>query len=259
MEVLRILKNNQIICDQSIQLESGDQIDMYCSLSSDSYIVEAYQEIMKTYQYRTAGMYHILESIAQTPTYSTVTHIKLSQCGLVDGDIYHFLLPLQIPLNSLTKLDLSDNQLTDMAGTLLALWILKGNCPQLREIRLGGNCWHDRGLSHLFFALKDQLRIDSIDVTRLRIDNEAMVMLTSLIKSFTPVILPESGSMQGLSLCFVFVLCLCIAAKYMAMSPIARKSFLSSFSDVALENLELDGVSIPDTIEFVSAEEVDEG
>lgn len=45
----------------------------------------------------------------------------------------------------------------------------------------------------------------------------------------------------------------------MAMSPIARKSFLSSFSDVALENLELDGVSIPDTIEFVSAEEVDEG
>ena len=45
----------------------------------------------------------------------------------------------------------------------------------------------------------------------------------------------------------------------MATSPIARKSFLSSFSDVALENLELDGVSIPDTIEFVSAEEVDEG
>lgn len=43
------------------------------------------------------------------------------------------------------------------------------------------------------------------------------------------------------------------------MSPIARKSFLSSFSDVAFENLELDGVSIPDTIEFVSVEEVDEG
>lgn len=43
------------------------------------------------------------------------------------------------------------------------------------------------------------------------------------------------------------------------MSPIARKSFLSSFSDAVFENLELDGVSIPDTIEFVSVEEVDEG
>ena len=206
MEVLRMLKNNQILCDQSIHLESGDTIDLFCTLSSDCSIVEAYQEIMKTYQYRTAGMYHILESIAQTPTFSTVTHIKLSQCGLVDGDMYHFLLPLQIPLSSLTELDLSDNQLTDMAATLLALWILKGKCPQLRAIRIGGNCWHDRGLSHLFFALKDQLRIDSIDVTRLRIENEAMTMLTSLIKSYSPIILAESGLMQGLSLCIVFVI-----------------------------------------------------
>ena len=206
MEVLRMLKNNQILCDQFIHLESGDTIDLFCSLSPDCSIVEAYQEIMKAYQYRTAGMYHILESVAQTPAFFTVTHIKLSQCGLVDGDIYHFLLPLQIPLTSLTKLDLSDNQLTDMAATLLALWILKGKCPQLREIRIGGNCWHDRGLSHLFFALKDQLGIDSIDVTRLRIENEAMTMLTSLIKSYSPIVLAESGSMQGLSLCIVFVM-----------------------------------------------------
>ena len=199
-----MLKNEKIICDQSIHLESGDKIDVFCSLSADCSVVEAYQEIMKAYQYRTAGMYHILESIAQTPTYASITHIKLSQCGLVDGDIYHFLLPLQIPLSSLTELELNDNQLTDMAATLMALWVLRGNCPQLRGVRLGGNCWHDRGLSHLFFALKDQLRIDSIDVSRLRIDNEAMIMLTSLIRSFRPVTLPESGLLRGLSLCFAF-------------------------------------------------------
>ena len=35
------------------------------------------------------------------------------------------------------------------------------------------------------------------------------------------------------------------------MSPVARKSFLSSFSEVAIESLELDGVFIPDDIEFV--------
>lgn len=200
-----MLKNGKIICDQSIHLESGDSIDLHCSLSPDCSVVEAYQEIMKTYQYRTAGMYHILESIAQTPTYATICQIKLAQCGLVDGDIYHFLLPLQIPLSSLTELDLCDNQLTDMAATLLALWILKGKCPQLREIRLGGNCWHDRGLSRLFFAMKDQLRIDSIDLTRLRIENEAMTMLTSLLKSFNPSVLSDSQVIRGLSLCLILV------------------------------------------------------
>ena len=151
---------------------------------------------------------HIGGSIIPVWQYRAVARLLVYRdvVGLVDGDMYHFLLPLQIPLSSLTELDLSDNQLTDMAATLLALWILKGKCPQLRAIRIGGNCWHDRGLSHLFFALKDQLRIDSIDVTRLRIENEAMTMLTSLIKSYSPIILAESGLMQGLSLCIVFVI-----------------------------------------------------
>lgn len=41
------------------------------------------------------------------------------------------------------------------------------------------------------------------------------------------------------------------------MSPIAKKSFLSSFGDVVFENLELDGVLIPDDIEFVSTRDFD--
>lgn len=200
MEILRILVNEKQR-DSFDGLTNGDVIDLFCCISPESSIVEAYQEIMKSYDYRTAGIYHVIESVAQSPSYSSVQSICLAHCGLVDGDVFHFLLPLQIPLNSLTKLELNDNQLTDIAATMLAIWVMRGNCPQLREIRLGGNCWHGKGLSKFFFSLRDQVRIELLDVTRLRVEDEGVGMLTSLMKNFVPSFDGATHALRGFRFC----------------------------------------------------------
>ena len=82
------------------------------------------------------------------------------------------------------------------------------------------------------------MRIELLDVTRLRVEDEGVGMLTSLMKNFVPSFDGATHALRG----FRFY------ADSLVLSSLAKKQLLLSFNQIPFEVIQLDGVRFPRTL-----------
>ena len=163
-KIAQLFVNNEI-AGSSLVLRPHDRIQAYFLIPSDQSLSEAFQTVRLSHDYQSSGCYSITKQFLNESgsfTFVSLRELRLDGCCLTDQDVFFLLLPLLNPLPSLHTFSIQDNQLTDIAARCIALWLMKGNAPSLRDLRIGQNYWQGDGLMKLLFAAKSHCAIDSL-------------------------------------------------------------------------------------------------